>query len=301
MRRAIAWLVGGLPFDARSRRTLDETLLDWEGEATEAKTLSEAAVTELRGVLSVARVTWMSVVREAVDVGWLRGLGGRFAVVGLIVLALTVLFCVGMVWNFGLGMVEVVPFYMAAVLFAILPTALFLIIAWRPRGGSRPSVGTALVLTAGLFALTQWALPHWQWRAQELTWPYVKADLEAKGVALNPSYLPKPRKPPLPLTSLGSACVAGAGIILAGALARRRTIHSRLWLLGIPFLHTFVPRALTLAIGIVFLNLRMFEYRDYAEPTALLLMTTGTLLLAAKYDHRTDELILPTTPESAEA
>jgi hypothetical protein len=45
----------------------------------------------------------------------------------------------------------------------------------------------------------------------------------------------------------------------------------------------------------------MFEYRDYAEPTALLLMTTGTLLLAAKYDHRTDELILPTTPESAEA
>jgi hypothetical protein len=296
VRRAIAWIVGGLPFDARSRRALDETLLDWEGEATESNSVAERTVTEIRGLLSIARVTSMSVLRESIDFSWLRGLGRRFAVAGAIVLALTVWFAVGTASEFGVGAVEIVPFFAAAVSLAILPIALVLIIAWRPRIRSVPSVGTALVLTVSLFALTQWAMPHWQWRASELTWPYVKADLEAKGVEVNQSYLPKRRPPPFPLESIGSACLAGSGIILAAAFARRRTLQSRLWLVGLPVLYVAVVGSTKLAVGATFLYFRYQYGLGYADPLGSLLVTTTLLLLAAKYGRQPDDIGSTTTP-----
>ena len=56
MRRAVVAFVRGLPLDRRSRRVLDETLLDCEHEAVGATTVLMRFAVELRSLLSIARV-----------------------------------------------------------------------------------------------------------------------------------------------------------------------------------------------------------------------------------------------------
>src|SRR5262245_34132900 len=62
MKRLLAWGLAGLPFDARSRRALEETLADWRHEEARAATRVQSALAGLRGALSVVRVAALSVV-----------------------------------------------------------------------------------------------------------------------------------------------------------------------------------------------------------------------------------------------
>src|SRR5262245_29897640 len=54
MRRLIAWLIDGLPFDPRSRRALDETFLGWAHEEKSASGVATGLV-QISGVASIIR------------------------------------------------------------------------------------------------------------------------------------------------------------------------------------------------------------------------------------------------------
>ena len=142
MRRAIAWVLAGLPFDARSRRAIDETLLDWDREATEAQTLSAATGAEVRGVLSIARVTSRSVLREAIDFGWCRELGRRFRIAFLSLLVPVLILTVMGLADVGLVALRLGVLLMLALGTWYLPPVLNWLPDIRTEGERVPTVET---------------------------------------------------------------------------------------------------------------------------------------------------------------
>src|SRR5262245_29641158 len=71
MRCAIAWLIDGLPFDPRSRRALDETMLDWAHEQRNAPTLGRRVLVQLRAAVAIARAVASAVVGDIVRTPWM--------------------------------------------------------------------------------------------------------------------------------------------------------------------------------------------------------------------------------------
>jgi hypothetical protein len=277
MRRVISWLLAGLPFDARSRRAIDETLLDWEGEVREAKTAWERTVTELRGVASIARVTSLSVVRESVDFSWLRGLGRRFVVAGGVIMALALVLSATATREFALNL-RMLLWFVPMLATMALPATLFLIIAWRPSGRCVPSLGASWItgITAVLVIQLVTAL------AVELFYFLMYQDLGIERPSSSPREWPRF----MVLAVVGFGSVVGSTAVLAGSLARRESVQSRWWLVGIPVLSLIVPGGAQVVIRTALGYAGLTEYRVFSDLAVSFGLAAVLLVLAAKFGSR---------------
>jgi hypothetical protein len=160
MRRAVDAFVRGLPLDDRSRRVLDETLLDWELEAVGAPTPSSRFVVELRSLLAVARAFVFVSVRDLprVPAWWLLG---RLALFGVVPVAILMSFSRDPwpIQTLRLGI---------KVLAGWLPLAFFYSIAWRPAARRPPILAVAVCGSALIAAFVLYISPHVMWRFYEL-------------------------------------------------------------------------------------------------------------------------------------
>ncbi len=275
MKRVFAWVLGGLPFDARSRRAIDETLLDWEGEATEARTFAEATGAEIHGVASIVRVASLSMLRESIDFGWVRGLGRRFVVAGA-----TVVLLAGVLSVVIAGSLEIDPrafLFITPILATMaVPATLFLAIAWRPSGLGVPSpgacwgAGLAAVLLTQLLTAVAGQLYYF------LIFRDLGTDPPAAGI---PVWLQV--RVLLGVFALGS--FAGAVAVLAASLARRSGLQSRWWLVGIPVISLLVPWAARNAVRFAFGYSGFPELRVYSDVVVYPVLVGALLVLAAKF------------------
>lgn len=132
MRRALAWLIDGVPLDPRSRRAVDETLADWAQEEQEEQTQVGRVLVDVRGAVSLVRVTSFAILRETVDLSWCRGLGRRcvsvFAAAGIVALGITLPFLP----DLGAWAVPIVLAIVPVFVYGLLPAIVFLVFAWRP-------------------------------------------------------------------------------------------------------------------------------------------------------------------------
>jgi hypothetical protein len=81
MRRLVTRFLDGLPCDPRSRRALDETLLDWAHEVHAEGSPVRQALIALRNLFAVVRAVVESTARGLIHVpyGWLAGRAMLFA------------------------------------------------------------------------------------------------------------------------------------------------------------------------------------------------------------------------------
>ncbi|MEZ5317752.1 MAG: hypothetical protein R2752_10160 [Vicinamibacterales bacterium] len=141
-------LLDGIPLDPRSRRAIDETLLDWAAEAARRASGLSRAWTGVCGVAAVSRVLAAALVRDGLATPW-----GSTAVRFWIV-AVPVAFCG--VWMTGyfaplLALpVSAWPEPLAALalasLPAVLPLVVFYVAATWPAGRRVPGVGLLLMV-----------------------------------------------------------------------------------------------------------------------------------------------------------
>jgi hypothetical protein len=208
MRRVIAWCVAGLPFEARSRCAIDETLADWAHEAQEAPTRGRRTRTNVQGILSIARVVSIAVVREAVDPGWCRELARRWGLVAAVVVLLALATAAPMVDAFAAGTLALAVLSVPLVLLAVLPPAIFLMFAWRPVSRAVPTAGTACFLAVVVLALAGWLVPL----SSDLLNDVIRRSL---GAAIGSDYPPPLSRSEAWLAVTGWACLAGATAICA--------------------------------------------------------------------------------------
>jgi hypothetical protein len=162
MRRVIATLLDRLPFDDRSRRAIDQTLLDWTHEASEALTPAGRCRVAAVGLSGVARTVAASVALEVahVPLAWLMW---RVALVAAAPAALMALPWVldlqsdaAASWSALLPpAVSLLP--QAAVV--ILPAALFVAVAYPPLDRMVPAIGLSLMAVIGTLAIGAWVVP----------------------------------------------------------------------------------------------------------------------------------------------
>ena len=274
MRRAIGWLLAGLPFDTRSRRAIDETLLDWDGEATEARTLSEVTGAEIHGVVSILRVASLSVVREAIDFSWCRGLGRRFRRFAAVTAVVGVLATASAVSDLGTAALALGTLMASVLSLWFLPSALLLIIAWRPLTRTGPSLGASLVVGLMTLVAVWWVLPVVSDPLNEIIQARIRALAEA-GV---PGFAgPPPRNPAVSpgIDVAGIVCLVAGAMMFAGALARRSGLHSRWWLVGVPLMHSIGFGILGFAIGVVCLWIRAPHLLPMTRGFAMLTIATS--------------------------
>jgi hypothetical protein len=231
MRRILSWVLEGLPFDAQSRRAIDETLLDWEREATEARAFSEASVAELRGVAAIARVTSISALREAVDFSWCRGLGRRFGIALGVILLMTFLNDLAIA-NSASDRIRLSVMLLPATVAQVFTPAIVLILAWRPRQDRLPGFGASLAVALVTLGFVGWLVP---WGLDE----FRGLAFTLQSDTLEPAFAAGPRGrqlTPTPLQVVGWVMLNGALVPFSNVLAGRWSLQSWLWLPAVPLL-----------------------------------------------------------------
>jgi hypothetical protein len=223
MRALLTWLVQGIPFSARSRRAIDETLADWKIEE-DAGAPAARPITTLRGALAIGRVVSISIARETGDFSWCRGLGLRLgAVVGVLFL-LALLMTSPMLEVLGARLLMLSAAILPSLLFGIAPPAVFLMLAWRPVSQSVPTAGAAIVVGVATLAMGVWMVPM----GSEFFGNVLRDGLELGNAG------PPTRGRPAVMPVTGRAALTGAAALLAVVVARRSPLESRWWLVGVP-------------------------------------------------------------------
>lgn len=243
MRGLLAAFVRGLPLDARSRRALDEALLDWAHETARANTLAGRCVVEARSVMSLGRAL-ASVV--ACDVSELPNLSlvRRLALVGL--LPMVFLSVVGngfprlLTGSSMLVWIDSVVTDSVALLPGWLPMALFYVVARRAPDCRLPVLGVAglgfVVGGALVLWIAAWSapsglasLPQWWMFVAALGPASIGAALVVVGDAVH-DWSPRPRRLALAsapgvyllvLTFVSGAAQAVAGSPYSGHFASK--------------------------------------------------------------------------------
>lgn len=294
MRRVIAWVVDGLPFEARSRRALDETLVDWAHEEQEESTTGGRVLVGVRGALAVARVASISLVRETTDFSWCRGLASRLrvfaAVVTLAALALTLAATLPGLGARTLGLaLTIVP----ALLLGFLPAAVFLMLAWRPEGRSLPTVGTACVVTLAALAFGLLVVSPSNELFATLALDAIKAKYGVSDpLGATAGTRPAFRNEFIMMWTVSQACLVGAVVLFAAAVARQSPLSNRWWLAGVPVAAAVSSAVVKFAIGLPLLL--AFHIGDRSVLPHLLAAWTMAILvlvLAVSYPR-------PVTPPS---
>ncbi len=159
MRRTIDAFARGLPLDNRSRRVLDETLLDCEYEAAQARTAAARVWVDLRSLVSIARALVFVSLRELprIPVWWLVSRLAAFGVLPVVVFTLLTP-----------STDPLQALRIGTVLFTgWLPLAFFYMMAWRPAARSLPVLAVAICAGGLIGSLVLYISPHALWRFYE--------------------------------------------------------------------------------------------------------------------------------------
>ncbi len=273
MRRIIAWCVAGLPFEPRSRRAIDETLADWAHEEQEAPTRGRRTRAGVQGILSIARVVSISVIRETVDPGWCRGLGRRWGLVTVVVMLLTLATAAPMADATVARTPILAVLSVPLMLLAVLPPAIFLMFAWRPVSRAVPTAGTACFLAVVVLALAGWLVPL----SSDVLNDIIRRSLDG---TIGSDYPPPLSRGEAVLAVTGWASLAGATAMCAAMVARRSPLRSRWWLAGVPAIYLALIPLFTYTIGTSFLVFRSAGDPSVGFRPGIAAWTTATALMA---------------------
>jgi len=295
MRGIMAWFVGGLPFEPRSRRAIDETLADWAHEQLEASTRGRRALAGVRGVLSVARVVLIVLVREAADLGWARGLARRCGLVAAAVALLALATAVLMLDALDARTLALVPLGMPLALLIVMPPAIFLVLAWRPVARAVPTAGSACFLALVALALAGWLVPHSSELVNDLLRQLLGATIEPEPDAYARLSLAESA-----LAVSGWTCLSGATAICAASVARRSPLRSRWWLAGVPAIYAALTPLFTFAIGSSFIVFRSAGDPPEGFRPGLAGLTTAAVVMTLATTYGRLAVPTPDGPASTE-
>ena len=280
MRRLVAWLLAGLPFDARSRRAIDETLLDWDREVTEAKALAEVTGAEIHGVASILRVTSLSVLRESVDLRWFVSLGWRFAILVGFAVVITFPGALGYA-DSDRALLLLTLSLLPSTIASLLPLALLLILAWRPPAGRGPAVGGVMLVVVGTLALVGWIIPSSLQGFREMVF-WILMNREGQVTA----GLRSVQASPSVLVLAGWTCLTGALALFGSALAQRGGLHSRVWLPVAPVSLLATYTGIRWATASALRSSGIAGWKDYDDGLAMIVVAMGLVVMAFRYHHR---------------
>ena len=179
MRKTTAWLLLSLPFGDRSRRAIEETLLDWAHEEATATTHVGRAWVTARALVGVARSVAGAVALDVAHVpyGWLLR---RLILVGLppgALLAGKPLFdnAANMAGR-GVDAVTIsalLALLVPQALSVVLPLALFWAVLFPPREERVPAIGVAVLGFMAVLTLTGWVAPYANQEFRERTFAFL--------------------------------------------------------------------------------------------------------------------------------
>jgi hypothetical protein len=264
MRRVIEFVLAAIPLDARGRRAIDETLLDWSYEADRAATQAGRLWCGLRALASVGSTLASLAVAECADVPRSRWLL-RF---GVYLTAIAVLFTLNSSAHPVFGGIE--PAFRQPVLIGLVfvgaaavsaPVLLFLSTVPADRAGRRrtPFFGLAIAAFVAMIGVNGWAVPI---ANQEFRQTVFQANGGAGTIRPGPNELTLPQlffrsEPPpgwranapfgRPGVRLGMAAAASVMVLLAAEV--QRLSRRRRWLAaaGVLLSYQFLPTALSVA------------------------------------------------------
>jgi hypothetical protein len=162
VRRAVTSLLAALPFEPRSRRAIDETLLDWAHEADGAETPGRRFVVHARSGAGLLRALVVSSALETLrlPLHW-------FASRVVVLLALPSVVLVLASYGFSPSAArEASATYRHALLLLVpdaaawlAPMAFFYFAVWAPRQRCPPVIGVALAASVCTFVVAGWIAP----------------------------------------------------------------------------------------------------------------------------------------------
>jgi hypothetical protein len=233
----------------------------------------------MQGVLSLARVVSISLIKENVDPGWCRGLAARWARVAAVVMLLALATAGPMALATAGSMVDglartltLTVLNVPLVLLAALPPAIFLMFAWRPVCRAVPTAGAACLVAIVVLALAGWLVPL----SSDLLNDVLRRSLDVP-IGLN-SPPPLSRSEAL-LAVTGWASLAGATAICAAMVARRFPLGSRWWLAGVPAIYLALIPLFTYTIGSSFLVFQSAGDPSVGFKPGIASWTTAALLM----------------------
>jgi hypothetical protein len=289
MRRLVGRLLEILSFDPRSRRAIDETLLDWAAETERESSAIRRVFAHALGLVGVLRAVVGCSFGEIgrLPFGWVLP---RILLLGvpMMLISQTPLFYqLG-----GLG-----PLRLADMMAWALPRAavvvaaplLCLAVGWRSHDRHMPAVGTALltglvmtVLVVGILPITNalFSARYFQAYADMHGHPLrgtlsgTTADIRLAGWML----------------VSGDAALAVAAALLGAALSRSNRLHSWLWIPVIPAAYTVVIFGSSLALLSLHLGLENYMYLNGARMWALAALAFGGVMRVQHRDVSTADL-----------
>ena len=288
MRRLVAWIIDGLPFDPRSRRALDETLLDWAHEEAEAGP-GRRWLVGVSGLPAVGRAAIVAASREttSVPLWWLLKRAALFVVLPATLLSLPmVLLLLGTdsAWRIPGVLVLLMPEWLPTV----APLGLLLCLMWRPRHVQVQPVGTAIIVCAATLLFLGWILPHTN---AFLVAVYGRPMADVLG-PLSLRYVDEatlidllrsinhPGAVSALLRISGLAALAATSVVLAESLHRRIALRKLDWIAA-------VPMAYMLLSGIVSAMVQGVLPGFFAIAGTAWVQATLVLLLAGAIQRRT--------------
>jgi hypothetical protein len=282
MRRLVTWLLDGLPCDPRSRRALDETLLDWATEEADAGASLARWSADVSGCLAIVRTLVWSTTRDvgSVPVLWLIKRAVLFCLLPAALISSPLIF----------PLLGTVSYPRIALLLALVtpesltvtvPLGLLLGLMWRSRHVHVPPAATAAGVAAVMLAFLAWVLPF----INELFSSMYTGALADALPALKPRLEVEARAEVQSIDvswirASGFAALAGAAVLLAESLFPRIALRRHKWIAA-------VPTAYLLAGAIVSAIAHIFMAGNLATAVALWAQAALMVLVACAIQRRT--------------
>jgi len=286
MRRIVTWLLDGLPFDPRSRRALDETLLDWAHEEAGGRSVAAKGLALCGGLLAIVRAIAGSALKESSDVpiGWFSARVVRHAVLPTAVAAVVLAWPLASAFSYYRA-AQLIATFAPTLVVMFAPPALVLALAWRADARRVPAAGAALAASCLVPLMTVVILPPATWAFGEI---YMRALAEAIGVdrplsaeAMAWRRLLGIAGGPIPVIVwlVGSGASAGACVWFGAALSARVRLRSVLWLVAVPIVYFAMS-------GVVSVLIRLVASGPLADAVGTWVFASLVLALAVVIGHR---------------
>ena len=241
MRRVIGAMLRALPFDDRSRRALDEAMLDWAFEAQAIPAGARRWWIAARSLAGVVRAIAYATLRESVA----RPSAGLLSRALIFVVVPSLVLTLAQNGGAGLGSrvsqaqgIAIDALLWPATMFLVAPIGLFLALSRVPRARQIPAVGVSVVVLVAALVLGGWVVPWANQRFRVITYAAhtgLETDMAAtrlsKGLAeLDPLELaayavsnPEDRFALMQLVLKSGISVLAMTMVLLGASVRRLT------------------------------------------------------------------------------
>ena len=264
MRSLASTMLSWIPFDARSRRAIDETLLDWTHEAAAAATPGARIAVNLRSTLALLRTLVFASAAETWRVPTLWFVSRLLILLILPASLLTWPAFDRLAASLKFPSLAAVDAFAMLVLntaTAIAPLAFFYFPGWLPRRRSVPLLGLALAAACLTLLATGWIVPATNQRFREVVYTTLSggASLDNPHLARGWAEMTLPELAfgdanavALLISRLGLVAAAGA-FVFAGAVLTRGSRRRRMaaWVVPIGCFYAVIGLAELLpAIGV---------------------------------------------------